>query len=209
MVEVECPLCSKTVVLGSDTTGTYECPYCNDDFEYEHLQDYEFPLLVGRKTARKDPHWLDPVLVGLAYIFVTGGLILLLLPIIPIVKFFRRRKHFEEFKNDILNPEYLRGTGLVIFQNRNAKLITKPNIPPYEFDSEDITKIVLQTEYYGFGRTTRTLQIHLHDFHALDLYGFDLRDSEDMIKKLVSIYDIDCEIVDLDKSDSGGGGGGG
>ena len=34
MVEVECPLCAETVVLGSDTTGTYECPYCNDDFEY-------------------------------------------------------------------------------------------------------------------------------------------------------------------------------
>jgi|TARA_Y100000996_G_C22431185_1_gene605722 hypothetical protein len=179
------------------------------DLENELLQDYEFPLLVGRKSARKDPHWLDPVLIGLAYILLTGGLILLLLPFIPISKFFRQRKRFDEFKNDILNPEFLRGTGLVIFQNRNAKLIAKPNIPPYEFDSEDITKIVLQTEYYGFGRTTRTLQIHLHGFHALDLYGFDLRDSKDMVKKLVSIYDIDCEIVDLDKSDSGGGGGGG
>ena len=35
MVEVECPLCSKTVDLGSDSTGTYECPYCHEDFEYE------------------------------------------------------------------------------------------------------------------------------------------------------------------------------
>ena len=35
MVEVECPLCSKTVDLGSDSTGTYECPYCEGDFEYE------------------------------------------------------------------------------------------------------------------------------------------------------------------------------
>jgi len=35
MAEVECPLCSKTVDLGSDSTGTYECPYCEGDFEYE------------------------------------------------------------------------------------------------------------------------------------------------------------------------------
>ena len=35
MVEVECPLCTKTVDLGSDSTGTYECPYCHEDFEYE------------------------------------------------------------------------------------------------------------------------------------------------------------------------------
>ena len=35
MVEVECPLCSKTVDLGSDSTGTYECPYCEGDFEVE------------------------------------------------------------------------------------------------------------------------------------------------------------------------------
>ena len=34
MVEVECPLCAKTVDLGSDSTGAYECPYCNEDFEY-------------------------------------------------------------------------------------------------------------------------------------------------------------------------------
>ena len=35
MVEVECPSCTKTVDLGSDSKGTYECPYCHEDFEYE------------------------------------------------------------------------------------------------------------------------------------------------------------------------------
>jgi hypothetical protein len=35
MVEVECPSCTKTVDLGSDSTGTYECPYCSEDFQYE------------------------------------------------------------------------------------------------------------------------------------------------------------------------------
>lgn len=42
MVEVECPLCTSTVDLGSNTTGTYECPYCHEDFEYESsLEDYK------------------------------------------------------------------------------------------------------------------------------------------------------------------------
>ena len=35
MVEVECPSCTETVDLGSDSPGTYECPYCSEDFEYE------------------------------------------------------------------------------------------------------------------------------------------------------------------------------
>ncbi len=35
MVEVECPSCTETVDLGSDSTGTYECPYWSKDFQYE------------------------------------------------------------------------------------------------------------------------------------------------------------------------------
>ena len=35
MVEVECPSCTETVDLGSDSPGTYECPYCSEDFQYE------------------------------------------------------------------------------------------------------------------------------------------------------------------------------
>ena len=38
MVGVECPLCAESVDLGSDTTGTYECPYCTGDFEYKPIQ---------------------------------------------------------------------------------------------------------------------------------------------------------------------------
>ena len=34
MVEVECPLCTRKVDLGSDTNGTYECPYCQEDFDW-------------------------------------------------------------------------------------------------------------------------------------------------------------------------------
>jgi len=41
MVEVECPSCTETVDLGSDSTGTYECPYCHEDFEYHSETDDE------------------------------------------------------------------------------------------------------------------------------------------------------------------------
>ena len=34
MVEVECPLCTETVELDHEE-GTYECPYCEDEFEWE------------------------------------------------------------------------------------------------------------------------------------------------------------------------------
>ena len=35
MVEVECPYCTKTVDLGSNAKGAYQCPYCHEDFKYE------------------------------------------------------------------------------------------------------------------------------------------------------------------------------
>ncbi len=35
MVEVLCPLCEKEVDLGVDSSGEYECPYCEGFFEYE------------------------------------------------------------------------------------------------------------------------------------------------------------------------------
>ena len=52
MVEVECPLCTNTVDLGSNTTGTYECPYCHEDFEYESsLEDYRGGIKANMGVA--------------------------------------------------------------------------------------------------------------------------------------------------------------
>jgi hypothetical protein len=61
MVEVECPSCTKTVDLGSDSSGTYECPYCDEDFEYEskiknHLKNNQSQfgyMMHGVKKATK------------------------------------------------------------------------------------------------------------------------------------------------------------
>ena len=52
MVEVECPLCTSTVDLGSNTTGTYECPYCHEDFEYESsLEDNRVGIKANMGVA--------------------------------------------------------------------------------------------------------------------------------------------------------------
>ncbi len=67
MVEVECPLCSETVGLDSVSAGTYECPYCNGNFEYEGSN--------GRKST--DSHPQEPfVWVALA---IFGAVFLVLL----------------------------------------------------------------------------------------------------------------------------------
>ena len=52
MVEIECPSCTETVDLGSDSTGTYECPYCSEDFQYE----------VG--TSTRDSRLIDEIEYG-------------------------------------------------------------------------------------------------------------------------------------------------
>ena len=49
------------------------------------------------------------------------------------------------------------------------------------------------------------MEIHLHDFHALTLYGFNHREEKEIIEKLVSIYGIECEFEKADKHQVGGG----
>ena len=51
MVEVECPFCTETIDLGSDSTGAYECPYCNQEFEYESSNFWEEQL--DKKSGRE------------------------------------------------------------------------------------------------------------------------------------------------------------
>ena len=58
MVEVECPSCTKTVDLGSDSTGTYECPYCHEDFEYE--SSIKKNLILKNKN-RQSPYGVKKV----------------------------------------------------------------------------------------------------------------------------------------------------
>ena len=243
MVEVECPLCTSTVDLGSNATGTYECPYCHEDFEWtswdelEGLEDlaraeiselkvskllqsvenqnagkkYKFPMLVGNQKARwRVPTTITEVIVIICCIPV----ILVVGPIILIFELFsdeiKRVKYRREFNEDILNPEYLRGTGLVVFSDLSAELVTKRRVPRYIFEREDLTGIVLHEESYSVGSSEYELKICLHGFHALTLYGFNKNDSEIIVNKLTSLYDINFRYTHhYNKLDSSGGGSGG
>ena len=47
MVEVECPLCTETVELDHEEE-TYECPYCEDEFEWGPDEKREVQFIVNK-----------------------------------------------------------------------------------------------------------------------------------------------------------------
>ena len=47
MVEVECPLCTETVELDHEE-GTYECPHCEDEFEWGPDEKREVQFIVNK-----------------------------------------------------------------------------------------------------------------------------------------------------------------
>jgi len=91
MVEVECPLCSKTVDLGSDSTGTYECPYCEGGFEYESStsRDLIDPNLKrglleqvnnSRQTSGRLPQGTaEKTVISIFFVIFTGIFLILIL----------------------------------------------------------------------------------------------------------------------------------
>ena len=216
----------------------YECPYCHKEFEWtdddemeriESLgrakvtedkanaflnsleprhseENFEFPLLVGNFKARWKLLTFDEILI---LPFVLPFLILGV-PIRALFHEFERMKYKREFTENILNPRYLRGTGLVVFPDLSAELIVKRGVPEYVFEKEDLTKIVLHEESYFRGKSDYELKIFLHGFHALTLYGFNKNDSEKIVSKLKSLYDIEFRYTEhYNQPDPSGGGGGG
>ena len=41
------------------------------------------------------------------------------------------------------------------------------------------------------------LYVHLHRVHALTIYGFNKSDSEDIVSKLMSLYDIEFQYTEV------------
>jgi hypothetical protein len=175
-------------------------------------QNYKFPLLVGNLRAR----W-KVTIVGMIMWIVTHTIFWFLF--IPIFAYdilhaeFMRIKYKREFSENILNPAYLRGTGLVVFPDLSAELVVKRRVPKYVFEKKDITRIVLHEESYYNAESNYELKIYLHGFHALTLYGFNKVDSKNIVSKLMSLYDIELRYTEHynipDFGIDGGGGGGG
>ncbi len=166
-------------------------------------KNFEFPLLVGNFKARWKRPRLGFTLFALFFIiFVhpfSALLFLLVIPIKILYKEFKRLKYSKEFAENILNPEYLRGSGLEIRSDLSAVLITKWRVPRYVFGKKDITKIVLHEEtWVEIGRApVYELYVHLHRVHALTIYGFNKSDSEDIVSKLMSLYDIEFQYTEV------------
>ena len=225
------------IELGERDIETYECPYClkefewTDDGELERIefmraiqvnranalvqsvnnrdaeQNYKFPLLVGNLRARweitgeKVWTWITMI--------VLWPILVLIITYRILEAAFMRKKYKREFSENILNPAYLRGTGLVVFPDLSAELVAKRRVPKYVFEKEDITSIVLHEKSYDRGNSDYELKIYLHGFHALTLYGFNKIDSERIMSTLMSLYDIEFRYTKhFSKTDSGGGGGG-
>lgn len=161
-----------------------------------------FPLLVGNlEDPRKGSFFtFDNVMLMCVAVFA--------LPIMPffLAHFLFQQWSFKrEYAQDILNPEYLRGTGLMVYSDLSAELITKGKVPQYVFEKDDISGINLHT-FYGAGPKWSELRIHLHEFHALTLYGFSENDSRHIVSKLLSLYDVEAYHTN-EYVDSGHGGG--
>ena len=208
------------IQLGERESETYECPYCNQEFDWtdqdefkrinssktsranrksnaflnslepRHSEEnFEFPLLVGNFKARWKLLTFNEILI---LPFVLPFLILVV-PISALFREFERMKYKREFTENVLNPRYLRGTGLVVFPDLSAELIVKRGVPEYVFEKEDLTKIILHEETYHSSATDYELHVYLHGFHALTIYGFDEGDSKNIVSKLMSLYDIDFQ----------------
>ena len=225
------------IQLGERESETYECPYCNQEFDWtdqdefkrinssqtsranrksnaflnslepRHSEEnFEFPLLVGNFKARWHVLTFNEILI-LTFVW---PFLILVVPISALFHEFERMKYKREFTENVLNPRYLRGTGLVVFPDLSAELIVKRRVPEYVFEKEDLTKIILHEETYHSSATDYELHVYLHGFHALTIYGFDEGDSKNIVSKLMSLYDIDFQYTShYNALDTSGGGSGG
>jgi hypothetical protein len=165
-------------------------------------QNDAFPMLIGNLEDPRKESFFTYVIFMCVAVFA-----LPILPFVLIYYLFQQWSFKREYAKNILNPEYLRGTGLMVYSDLSAELITKGKVPQYVFEKEDISGINLHT-FYGAGPNWSELRIHLHEFHALTLYGFSENDSGHIVSKLLSLYDVEAYHTN-EYVDSGHGGGGG
>ena len=63
MVVIQCPHCYKDVELESGVSGLFDCPYCNNEFEYEpkqtKIQNYTSAEPKLSKSAKNWPGFVN------------------------------------------------------------------------------------------------------------------------------------------------------
>lgn len=181
------------------------------------VQNDSFPILIGNlEELELDmdmdlPGFLEVFLQTIAVIrFIS---MLPFLPFIYLFNLFLQWKYEREYAQNKLNPAYLRGTGLMVYSDLSAELITKGEVPRHMFEKEEVTCINHHSFIMeGGGLLDVEIRIHLHEFHALTLYGLGIMlQSRDIVAKLVSLYDVEVQYTSETRywGDGDGGGGGG
>ena len=167
-------------------------------------QNDAFPMLIGNLEDPRKESFFTYVIFMCVAVFA-----LPILPFVLIYYLFQQWSFKREYAHDILNPAYLRGTGLMVYSDLSAELITQGKVPQYMFEKEDITSINSHTIQYGRASNAYEIRIHLHDFHALTLYGMTYVETRDIVDSLVSLYGVEVFQTSeyIDTSDGGGGGG--
>ena len=161
MVEVECPLCAESIDLGMAEEGAYECPYCEDEFYWEPDEFLdsddikaeiiwpENTVLLGKvpstEVSEKIQFWIPFILLTL----LTAGVFAL----VWWASERQDKKKMDEMKDEysrgVLNPEFIKGSGLLIYSNQECELLTEYNRPNHRFSSTEVTDIHLELNATG------------------------------------------------------------
>ena len=58
MVEIVCPHCEEDIVLEDGDFGTFECPYCNGEFDWNEEETEDFNIPDGYVSEGKSRNWI-------------------------------------------------------------------------------------------------------------------------------------------------------
>jgi len=165
MVEVECPLCAESIDLGMAEEGAYECPYCEDEFYWEPDEFLNIEKeLFDSDVVKTETDWPEnTVLLGkepssgvvwkivypillIFFTLCTAGVFLLVWWGSSDRRGEKKKmeKMKEEYSRGVLNPEFLKGPGLLLYPNQECELLTEYDRPNHHFSSTDITDIHLE-----------------------------------------------------------------
>jgi len=58
VVEIVCPHCEEDIVLEDGDFGTFECPYCNGEFDWNEEETEDFNIPDGYISEGKSRNWI-------------------------------------------------------------------------------------------------------------------------------------------------------
>ena len=163
MVEVECPLCTEAVDLGVAEEGAYVCPYCEDEFYWEPDEFLdsddikaeiiwpENTVLLGKVPSSEALSKIVYSILFILFTFLTAGVFTLMWWASHDRRQDKKKmdEMREEYSRGVLNREFIKGPGLLLYPNQECELLTEYDRPNHHFSSADITGIHLELNATG------------------------------------------------------------